>query len=84
MVRPSAVSCLEHVLLLFVGCSWELLITFLDLVVITVQVANLVGFVIGPSGINWLISRFFSKEGIPRSDATSFCIRYCNGLRESS
>ncbi|XP_022765632.1 putative membrane-bound O-acyltransferase C24H6.01c isoform X5 [Durio zibethinus] len=28
------------------------------------QVANLVGYVIGPSGINWLISRFLSKEGL--------------------
>ncbi|GAB4829635.1 hypothetical protein Ancab_019298 [Ancistrocladus abbreviatus] len=29
------------------------------------MVANLVGFVIGPSGINWLISRFLHKEGLP-------------------
>ncbi|KAL5547094.1 hypothetical protein UlMin_006781 [Ulmus minor] len=29
------------------------------------MVANLVGFVIGPSGINWLISRFLKKEGMP-------------------
>ncbi|XP_022765630.1 putative membrane-bound O-acyltransferase C24H6.01c isoform X3 [Durio zibethinus] len=28
------------------------------------MVANLVGYVIGPSGINWLISRFLSKEGL--------------------
>ncbi|XP_021899295.1 putative membrane-bound O-acyltransferase C24H6.01c isoform X1 [Carica papaya] len=29
------------------------------------MVANLVGYVIGPSGINWLISQFLSKEGLP-------------------
>ncbi|XP_027108088.1 membrane-bound O-acyltransferase gup1-like [Coffea arabica] len=29
------------------------------------MVANLVGFVIGPSGINWLISGFLHKEGLP-------------------
>ncbi|EXB79402.1 hypothetical protein L484_011595 [Morus notabilis] len=29
------------------------------------MVANLVGFVIGASGINWLISRFLEKDGIP-------------------
>ncbi|KAK9282339.1 hypothetical protein L1049_005255 [Liquidambar formosana] len=29
------------------------------------MVANLVGYVIGPSGINWLISRFLQKEGLP-------------------
>ncbi|KAI3964710.1 hypothetical protein MKW92_035101 [Papaver armeniacum] len=26
---------------------------------------NLVGYVIGPSGINWLISRFLHKDGLP-------------------
>jgi len=29
------------------------------------MVANLVGYVIGPSGMNWLISRFLRKEGLP-------------------
>ncbi|KAF3444188.1 hypothetical protein FNV43_RR13878 [Rhamnella rubrinervis] len=29
------------------------------------MVANLVGFVIGPSGINWLVSRFLGKDGLP-------------------
>lgn len=29
------------------------------------MVANLVGFVIGPSGINWLISGFIQEEGLP-------------------
>ncbi|KAK6911727.1 Membrane bound O-acyl transferase, MBOAT [Dillenia turbinata] len=29
------------------------------------MVANLVGYVIGPSGINWLSSRFLKKEGLP-------------------
>ncbi|XP_057962516.1 membrane-bound O-acyltransferase gup1 isoform X2 [Malania oleifera] len=29
------------------------------------MVANLIGYVIGPSGINWLISRFLHKEGLP-------------------
>lgn len=29
------------------------------------MVANLVGYVMGPSGINWLISQFLSKEGLP-------------------
>ncbi|XP_034689607.1 putative membrane-bound O-acyltransferase C24H6.01c isoform X3 [Vitis riparia] len=29
------------------------------------MVANLVGYVIGPSGINWFISRFLQKEGLP-------------------
>ncbi|KAI5658296.1 hypothetical protein M9H77_27089 [Catharanthus roseus] len=28
-------------------------------------VANLVGFVIGPSGINWLLSAFLQKQGLP-------------------
>ncbi|KAL6552313.1 hypothetical protein OROHE_007677 [Orobanche hederae] len=28
------------------------------------MVANLVGFVIGPSGINWLVSVFFQREGL--------------------
>lgn len=28
------------------------------------MVANLAGYVIGPSGINWMISRFLSKEGL--------------------
>ncbi|GFP80406.1 putative membrane-bound o-acyltransferase c24h6.01c [Phtheirospermum japonicum] len=29
------------------------------------MVANLVGFVIGPSGIDWLVSVFLRKEGLP-------------------
>ncbi|MED6194505.1 hypothetical protein PIB30_029153 [Stylosanthes scabra] len=29
------------------------------------MVANLVGFVIGPKGINWLLDSFLSKEGLP-------------------
>ncbi|KAG8649557.1 membrane-bound O-acyltransferase gup1 isoform X2 [Manihot esculenta] len=29
------------------------------------MVANLVGYVIGPSGINWLISQFLTREGLP-------------------
>ncbi|RXH73455.1 hypothetical protein DVH24_016277 [Malus domestica] len=29
------------------------------------MVANLVGFVIGPSGISWLISQFLKREGLP-------------------
>ncbi|KAM7270321.1 hypothetical protein ACFE04_029535 [Oxalis oulophora] len=29
------------------------------------MVANLVGYVIGPDGINWLISRFLMREGMP-------------------
>lgn len=29
------------------------------------MVANLVGYVIGPSGANWLISRFIQKDGLP-------------------
>ncbi|KAL5989464.1 hypothetical protein ACLOJK_010356 [Asimina triloba] len=29
------------------------------------MVANLVGYVIGPSGINWLISRLRQKDGLP-------------------
>ncbi|XAR49221.1 hypothetical protein NMG60_11032339 [Bertholletia excelsa] len=29
------------------------------------MVANLVGYVIGPSGMNWLISRFLQTEGLP-------------------
>ncbi|CAL8998248.1 unnamed protein product [Prunus brigantina] len=29
------------------------------------MVANLVGFVIGPSGISWLISQFLNREGLP-------------------
>ncbi|KAA8545329.1 hypothetical protein F0562_020113 [Nyssa sinensis] len=29
------------------------------------MVANLVGYVIGPSGLNWLVSRFLQEEGLP-------------------
>ncbi|KAL6124755.1 hypothetical protein ACLB2K_077265 [Fragaria x ananassa] len=29
------------------------------------MVANLVGFVIGPSGISWLVSQFLSRKGLP-------------------
>ncbi|KAJ6694377.1 hypothetical protein OIU85_005097 [Salix viminalis] len=29
------------------------------------MVANLVGYVIGPSGINWLFSQFLSRQGLP-------------------
>ncbi|BAT93391.1 hypothetical protein VIGAN_07234300 [Vigna angularis var. angularis] len=29
------------------------------------MVANLVGFVVGPGGINWLLSSFLQKEGLP-------------------
>ncbi|CAN0877026.1 Membrane-bound O-acyltransferase GUP1 [Linum grandiflorum] len=29
------------------------------------MVANLVGYVIGPSGINWLMSKFLTREGLP-------------------
>ncbi|XP_048225768.1 membrane-bound O-acyltransferase gup1 isoform X2 [Ricinus communis] len=29
------------------------------------MVANLVGYVIGPSGINWLISQFLTRKGLP-------------------
>lgn len=32
-----------------------------------VQVANLVGYVVGLSSINWLISHFLQKEGMPKS-----------------
>jgi hypothetical protein len=28
------------------------------------QVANLVGYVIGPSGFNWLFAQFLSRQGI--------------------
>ncbi|XP_015953609.1 membrane-bound O-acyltransferase gup1 [Arachis duranensis] len=31
----------------------------------SLMVANLVGFVIGPKGINWLLDSFLSKEGLP-------------------
>ncbi|CAK7340405.1 unnamed protein product [Dovyalis caffra] len=29
------------------------------------MVANLVGYVIGPSGINWLLSQFLTRQGLP-------------------
>ncbi|XP_050223423.1 membrane-bound O-acyltransferase gup1 isoform X2 [Mercurialis annua] len=29
------------------------------------MVANLVGYVIGPSGINWLVSQFLTRKGLP-------------------
>ncbi|KAL8158893.1 hypothetical protein V2J09_000430 [Rumex salicifolius] len=29
------------------------------------MIANLVGFVIGPSGMSWLVSRFSDREGLP-------------------
>ncbi|XP_061339454.1 membrane-bound O-acyltransferase gup1 isoform X2 [Gastrolobium bilobum] len=29
------------------------------------MVANLIGFVIGPTGVNWLLSSFLHKEGLP-------------------
>lgn len=29
------------------------------------MVANLVGYVIGPSGFNWLFSQFLSRQGLP-------------------
>jgi len=28
------------------------------------QIANLAGYVIGPSGINWMVSSFLKREGI--------------------
>ncbi|OIW02345.1 hypothetical protein TanjilG_11239 [Lupinus angustifolius] len=31
------------------------------------MVANLVGFVVGPRGINWLLSSFINKEGLSTS-----------------
>lgn len=37
----------------------------LFIIVVVMQVANLVGFVIGASGINWLTSRFLEKDGMP-------------------
>ncbi|ONK61807.1 uncharacterized protein A4U43_C08F33780 [Asparagus officinalis] len=33
--------------------------------IMCLMVANLVGYVIGPSGINWLVSRLLHKEGLP-------------------
>ena len=32
-----------------------------------VQVANLVGYVVGLSRMNWLISHFLQKEGMPKA-----------------
>ncbi|XP_044480806.1 membrane-bound O-acyltransferase gup1-like [Mangifera indica] len=29
------------------------------------MIANLVGYVIGPSGLNWLMSQFLTREGLP-------------------
>ncbi|XP_024034767.1 putative membrane-bound O-acyltransferase C24H6.01c isoform X5 [Citrus clementina] len=29
------------------------------------MIANLVGYVIGPSGVNWLMSQFLTREGLP-------------------
>ncbi|PIA26967.1 hypothetical protein AQUCO_08400021v1 [Aquilegia coerulea] len=48
----------EFILREFYAVSGAITITCL-------MVANLVGYVIGPSGINWLISRFLRKEGLP-------------------
>ncbi|CAA7055034.1 unnamed protein product [Microthlaspi erraticum] len=31
----------------------------------SLMIANLAGYVIGPSGINWLVSSFLTREGIP-------------------
>lgn len=33
--------------------------------IMCLMVANLVGYVIGPSGINWLVSRLLQKDGLP-------------------
>lgn len=35
------------------------------LTIACLMVANLVGYVIGPSGINWLVSRLLRKDGLP-------------------
>ncbi|CAA0822052.1 MBOAT (membrane bound O-acyl transferase) family protein [Striga hermonthica] len=52
------------------GAFWEFVFRELRAVagaitITCLMVANLVGFVIGPSGINWLVSGFLQKEGLP-------------------
>lgn len=50
----------------FGKCVFRELTAVTGAVTITcLMVANLVGFVIGPSGINWLISAFLQKQGLP-------------------
>lgn len=50
----------------FGKCVFRELTAVTGAVTITcLMVANLVGFVIGPSGINWLISAFLQKQGPP-------------------
>ncbi|CAJ1977516.1 unnamed protein product [Sphenostylis stenocarpa] len=50
----------------FGACIFRELSAVAGAVTITcLMVANLVGFVVGPSGINWLLSSFLHKEGLP-------------------
>ncbi|KAJ8434417.1 hypothetical protein Cgig2_002619 [Carnegiea gigantea] len=52
----------DHSLMKIIGGSLKSELTNLNFFL---QIANLVGFVVGPSGINFLISSFLHKEGLP-------------------
>ncbi|KAK9146341.1 hypothetical protein Sjap_006244 [Stephania japonica] len=51
-------ACIKFILREFGAVSGAITITCL-------MVVNLVGYVIGPSGINWFITRFLQKDGLP-------------------
>lgn len=42
-----------------------------------VQAANLVGYVVGLSSMNWLISHFLQKEGMPKSQTLYLSFLVC-------
>ncbi|KAK3022177.1 hypothetical protein RJ639_045372, partial [Escallonia herrerae] len=58
-VLPLLLSCFAVIV------NWKLQPAFCNAKLSVLQVANLVGFVIGPSGINWLMAGFLQKEGLP-------------------
>ncbi|XP_047325754.1 membrane-bound O-acyltransferase gup1 [Impatiens glandulifera] len=64
MIVKSAVNTFQVRTAFWTFVSRELSAISGAITITCLMVANLVGYVIGPSGINWLVSRFLQREGI--------------------
>ncbi|XP_058095818.1 membrane-bound O-acyltransferase gup1 isoform X8 [Magnolia sinica] len=65
MIVKSAVSALKAKSAIHEFILRELGAVAGAITITSLMVANLVGYVIGPSGINWLISRLLHRDGLP-------------------
>ncbi|CAI0434431.1 unnamed protein product [Linum tenue] len=65
MVAKSAISTLQVETASGELLSRELKAVAGAITITCLMVANFAGYVVGPSGVNWIISRFSSREGLP-------------------